>query len=392
MRKIKIAHVITRLIIGGAQENTIFTVEGLSKTGDYDVTLITGPPLGPEGSLLDGKWRNSVKLILIPEMRRAINPLLDAITYFKLLRIFRKEKYDIIHTHSSKAGILARLAAARAKIKIIVHTIHGLPFHDYQNKLLNRLYILSEKRAAKKSAKLISVADAMTEKAVAAKVAKPGKFITIHSGMDLDAFLNSKKYRPEIRKRFGFEENDLVIGKIARLFHLKGHKYLFEAAREIIEKFRNVRFLLVGDGILKEQFEMQLDAMGIREKFTFAGLVHPDKIPEMISAMDILVHTSLREGLAKTLPQALACGVPVVSFDIDGAKEVVTNGETGFLVEPEDSKKLAESIIKLLSDENLRKEIGEKGREIVDPIFRKEYMLEKIIDLYNSLLDKELSR
>ncbi|MCK5160640.1 MAG: glycosyltransferase, partial [Candidatus Aureabacteria bacterium] len=128
MKKPKIAHIITRLIIGGAQENTFYTVEGLMKKG-YDVTLITGPAVGPEGTLFVEAEKASVKIILIPSMKRAVNPFLDTIAFFKLLNIFKREKYDIVHTHSSKAGILARIAAKLAGVRLVIHTIHGLPYH-----------------------------------------------------------------------------------------------------------------------------------------------------------------------------------------------------------------------------------------------------------------------
>ncbi len=381
----RVAHVITRLIIGGAQENTIFTAEGLRKTYGYDVTLLTGPPLGPEGSLLEGAWRKSVRCILLPQMRRAVNPVRDAIALAQLYSIFRREKYDIVHTHSSKAGILGRLAAGLAGVKVIVHTIHGLPFHRYQGRLSNLLYIFFERLAAKVSTKIVCVADAMAEQAVAAHVAPRSEFTTIYSGMDLDAFLQSPALRERTRHELGVRGEGLVIGMISRLFPLKGHEYLFAASGEIVRRFPSTRFLLVGDGILREKFNRTLQELGLAERFIFAGLVRPERIPEMISAMDILVHTSLREGLAKALPQAMACGKPVVSFNVDGAREVVKDGVTGYLVEPKDVQGLTSALSRLLLDAGLRDRMGRNGRRLVEPAFRKELMVEKINALYRSL-------
>jgi len=381
----KVAHVITRLIVGGAQENTTFTCEGLRKDYGYDVTLITGPPLGPEGSLLAGSWRRSVRCIVLGQMRRAVNPFRDALTFLQLYGIFRRERYDIVHTHSSKAGILGRLAARLAGIKIIIHTIHGLPFHPYQGRIANLFYVLTEKVAAKVSTRIVCVADMVTEQAVAVGIARRGMFVTIYSGMDLDAFLNSGTLRESARRRLGLGDGELVVGMIARLFPLKGHEYLFASARHIVRTFPKARFLLVGEGILRERFRRALEKMGLREKFIFAGLVHPARIPEMISAMDVLVHTSLREGLAKALPQALACGKPVVSFDVDGAREVVKEGVTGYLVPPKDVRGLTAALNRLLSDEKLRERMGQSGRQLVEPLFRKERMVEQINDLYESL-------
>jgi glycosyltransferase involved in cell wall biosynthesis len=207
--------------------------------------------------------------------------------------------------------------------------------------------------------------------------------------MELDLFLNSSQHRNPVRKQLGIADDEIVIGKIARLFHLKGHEYLFAAAREILSKYPKTRFLLLHDGVLRGAFERQLQKMGIRDKFIFTGLVPPTDIPKYIAAMDILVHTSLREGLARTLPQALACGKPVVSFDVDGASEVVKNGETGFLVKPMDSDGLADALIRLMQNEPLRRKMGENGRKLVDPVFRSEYMVEKIHELYQELLRRK---
>ncbi len=381
----KVAHVITRLIIGGAQENTIFTCEGLRKDYGYDVTLITGPPLGPEGSLLDGPWRRDVRCIVLGQMRRAVNPVRDARAFFQLYSIFRRERYDIVHTHSSKAGILGRLAARLAGVKVIIHTIHGLPFHPYQSRFANLAYVLVERLAAKVSTKIVCVADRVTEQAVAADIARKSKFVTIYSGMDLDAFLRSGALRQAARRRLGLGDGELVVGMIARLFPLKGHEYLFSAAWQIAWRFPETRFLLVGEGILRDKFHRTLREVGLADRFIFAGLVHPERIPEMISAMDVLVHTSLREGLAKALPQALACGKPVVSFDVDGAREVVRDGVTGYLVRPKDVRGLSDSLCRLLSDAGLRERMGQSGRQLVDPLFRKERMVEQINALYESL-------
>ena len=386
--KIKVAHVITRLIVGGAQENTIYTVVGLNRMPEYEVTLLTGPQAGPEGSLMQGDWKNEVPCIVLQNMRRNPN-LRDIAMYRQLVKHFQECKYDIVHTHSSKAGVLGRLAARKAGVPIVIHTIHGLPFHEYQSAITRRFYIHMERRAGRACDKIISVADTMTRKALGSGIGNPELFTTIYSGMELDLFLDSEKYRSPVRNELGIADDEIVIGKIARLFYLKGHKYVFEAALKVLKEFPNTRFLLLHDGILRKQFERILKQMGIRERFIFAGLVPPTDIPKYIAAMDILVHTSLREGLARTLPQAMACGKPVVSFDIDGAPEVVKNGETGYLVKPKDSKGLAETLLNLMRDEALRKKMGENGRRLVDPIFRKEYMVEKIHELYQELLNKK---
>lgn len=384
----KVAHVITRMIIGGAQENTLFTVQGLREYEDYEkVDLITGPTTGPEGRLLDDRgMKEGCDYLVIPGLTRNIHPISDLTALFRLYRLFKREKYDIVHTHSSKAGILGRLAARLAGIRIIVHTIHGLPFHEYQSKLLNRLYVFLEKTAAFFSTKILTVCDVMRDKALEKNVGTRDQFVTVYSGMDLDSFLEAGKHRDRMRMKLGIKEGEIVIGKIARLFHLKGHDYLFDAVRDIARECPQIRVLLVGNGILREDFEKKTDAMGIRKNVIFAGLVRPEEIPLYLSAMDILVHVSLREGLARALPQAMAVGLPVISFDIDGAREVVENGENGYLVEAGDTEMLRDAILPLVKDKDFRRRMGKYGQAKVDPIFRREYMVRRIHDLYKELV------
>lgn len=393
--KVKIAHIITRLILGGAQENTLLTVEGLKKRTYYDVTLLTGPSLGPEGSLLKEAKRRDIKPVIIPPLRRNIHPWLDLKSFIILYKLIKQGNYDIVHTHSTKAGILARIAAKIANVPIIIHTIHGLPFFQHQHKFMNFGAVNLERLTAPFTDKIITVCDNMAKKANRAKVAPMKKFLTIYSGMELDEFLKAKEDK-NLKKKLGIKEDEVVIGKIARLFELKGHRFLLKSAKEVIEQYSEVKFLFVGDGNLSDKLEKQAIDLGIQDKIIFTGLVPREKIPDYISIMDIVVHTSLREGLARAIPQALACSKPVVAFNIDGADEVIENGKTGFLITPPsipeenwkhfNSKQLTFCIIKLLKDKNLRDEMGEEGKKKVDPIFRDEYMVESIDSLYKKLL------
>ena len=385
-RKVRVLHIITRLIIGGAQENTLWTVKGLMKLDRYDVKLISGPPLGPEGSLVEDAKKDGVDLIIFPQLRRAINPFLDVMSLLKLYRFIKKERIQIVHTHSSKAGILGRLAAKLARVPVIIHTIHGLPFHPYQNKALNWLYRKLERLAGSWTTKIITVSDAMLEGACSAGVAPREKFITIYSGIETKKFVDLKCDVISLKARLGIPVNAPVVGKIARLFPLKGHEYLMQAAPLIVKEFPDVRFLLIGDGILKEELRNEAKRLDILDNFIFAGLIPPDDIPPLIYAMDVLVHTSLREGLARAIPQALLCAKPVVTFDIDGAREVVKDGRTGYIVLPKDTKALAEKVISLLKDRTKSSQFGEEGKRIAAPLFGVDTMVERIDALYRELI------
>lgn len=388
---IRVLHIITRMIVGGAQENTLLSVEGLDAMPEYQVTLVSGIDKGKEGELLS-RAREATRLVIVPEMVRSINPFADLVAFWKLYKLIRKGRYHIVHTHSSKAGVLGRIAAWFAGTPIIVHTLHSLVFHDYQPWLVNRGWWLAKKICAPVTDFYISVSEIIVQKAIAAGIAEPERFRTIYSGMELDWFLNAKFDAEAVKREFGIPSDSPVVGKIARLFELKGHDQLMDAAPEIVRRVPNVRFFLIGDGILLEHLQERARGYGILENFVFAGLIDRERIPEMISAMDIVVHTSLREGLARVLPQSLAMGKPCVSFDIDGAPEVVINDKTGYLVEPFDSAGLADRIAHLLEDEDLRREFGENGRKHVDPNFRSEKMVSDIAEVYQMLLEKKADR
>ena len=388
---VRVLHVITRMIVGGAQENTLLSVVGLDAMPEYDVDFISGIDKGKEGELLS-KARETTNLIILPEMGRSINPFSDLVAFWKLYKLIKKGRYQIVHTHSSKAGVLGRLAAWLAGTPLIVHTLHSLVFHDHQPWLINRAWWTAKKICAPVTDFYISVSSVIVEKAVAAGIDKPEQFRTIYSGMELDWFLNAEFDANKIKEEFGIPLDAPVVGKIARLFPLKGHDQLMDAAPEIVKRVPNVRFFLIGDGQLLEHLQKRAAEYGILENFVFAGLIDRTRIPEMISAMDVVVHTSLREGLARVLPQSLAMGKPCVSFDIDGAREVVINDYTGYLVEAFDSVGLAEGVAKLLEDEELRRKFGENGRRHVDPNFRTEKMVADISEVYQMLLERHVDR
>lgn len=374
------------MIIGGAQENTLLCCQDLIRIYGDDVLLVTGPAIGPEGSLLGQGRAGEVTVAEIPSLRRAIHPGRDWQSYGALKRVLREFRPDVVHTHSAKGGVLGRLAATALRVPAIVHTVHGAPFHPYQGRGARAVFRWCERFAAQRCHALVSVADAMTELLVEAGVAPREKFTTVYSGMDVEPFLAADEHRDATRRELGFTPQDVVVGKIARLFHLKGHEYVVEAARKVVEQNPSVRFLFVGDGVLRSSLDAQIQQAGLTDRFHFTGLVPPARIPALIGAMDVLVHASLREGLARALPQALIAGRPVVSFDVDGAREVVLSGETGYLTPPQLIEPLADALIKLAGDAALRKRLGAAGRNRFTDQFRHETMTRRLRELYQRLL------
>jgi glycosyltransferase involved in cell wall biosynthesis len=301
-----------------------------------------------------------------------------------------------VHTHSAKAGILGRFAAHSLKVKLprdglpsVVHTIHGLAFHPYQSQWLNKFYIAVEKATAKRTDFFISVADAMTAQATAAGIGIPEKFVTAYSAIEEDDFLQpvSESHKKDFRRKYGIPEDAVVLVTIARLFMLKGHKYIIESACRLSKRFEKAVWLFVGDGNLADKFKRQVRQLGLADRVKFTGLLPPSQIPLAIQSSDILVHCSLREGLARTLPQAMLCARPAVSFDVDGAREAV-NETTGRLIEPKNIEQLTRSCAELIEDKQLRDKLGAAGREFVKEKFAPEKMVDTIEAVYQKLLQQ----
>ena len=389
MAGVKVVHVITRLILGGAQENTLLTCEGLRARG-HEVTLITGPALGPEGELLTRARAGGYEVIVLDSLRRAINPVHDIPAYRRLLGLLQRLDPDIVHTHSAKAGILARRAAwklrRRGRVRPemrIVYTIHGLAFHPYGNPLANLLYVLLERRAARWTDAIICVADAMTNQALAAGVGRREQYTTVYSGMDVARFAARPEGAAEFRTSLGLTDDDVLVTQVARLAELKGHEFLLDAAERIDDG--RVHLCFVGDGRLRGEIERRIADAGLGERIHLTGLVAPTEIPRIMHASDAIVHCSLREGLARALPQAMLAGKPVISFDVDGAREVV-DAETGVLLEPKDVAGLVTAITTLAKSPDLRQKLGNAGRRRAEAIFDHNVMVEKIEAAYLRLI------
>src|SRR6185436_7287047 len=364
----RVMHIITRLILGGAQENTIASVLGLRNKPGLDADLVSGPTHGPEGSLENLFAGTPGVLTVTPHLVRSVHPWHDWLALGDLTRLLREREPEIVHTHSGKAGVLGRLAARRARVPIIVHTIHGPSFGAFQGPLANFILTAAERLAARCTTHFVSVAEAMTRQYLDAGIGRREQFTRVFSGFDLGPFLEARN-DPAVRTRLGLGASDFVVGKVARLTDLKGHDDLFAIAPALVKRCPTIRFLLVGDGRWRTRFESMAQASGLRERFVFTGLVPPSQIPQLVGVMDVLVHLSYREGLARALPQGLAASRPVVAYDCDGAGEVCLHDQTGFLVPMRDLETLAGRIVQLANDAALRERLGRRGQEFVKSWF-----------------------
>jgi glycosyltransferase involved in cell wall biosynthesis len=387
----RVTHVITRLIVGGAQENTVASVLGLRAKTAMQVNMISGPTLGPEGSLEPALNSSPGLLTIVPGLVRPVHPWKDWRALSQLASIFRSQRPDIVHTHSGKAGVLGRLAAARANVPLIVHTIHGPSFGRFQNSLANALFLSAEKIAAKRTTHFVVVADAMKQQYLAAGIGRPEQYTKVLSGFDLQPFLSATN-DANLRAKYGLSPDDIVIGKIARLFKLKGHDDLFAIAPGLVRSFPRIKFLFVGDGEWRARFEQRARSLGLEKHFVFTGLVPPEKVPPLVGIMDIVAHLSSREGLPRALPQAMAAARPVLAYDCDGAREVCLDNETGFLLPRGDLTGLTNRLLDLARDPALRDRLGQRGRQCVQERFSVERMVDELYHLYLRLAREQPGR
>ena len=382
-RPLRICHVITRMIVGGAQENTLLTIRGQREAGQ-ECELVTGPSPGREGELLKQSVNTGLKVTVFPELVRELAPVSDLKAYFRLKRYFEENRFDVVHTHSSKAGIVGRFAARAARVPVVVHTVHGQAFHPHEKWYKNFLYILLERLAARKCDRIFAVAQAMIDQCVAARVAPKEMYKVVYSGMDTTRFSAAAR-DPELRRKLGIPENARTIVTVARLFPLKGYEFVLPAAERLIAKYPDTHFLVVGDGPMHDELEGLIAAAGLTEHFHFAGPVPPDAVADCLVQGELLWHLSLREGLPRAVVQALACGIPAVGFALDGTPEVLENGVTGFAVEPESVDAVVEATAKIWDDEAFRIRLGAEGKRRVLERFDWRRMAEILLEEYREL-------
>ncbi len=386
----RVTHLITRLVVGGAQENTLATVRGLRARFGLDVKLISGPTTGPEGSLektaqeiFANAGENDFNIV--PELVRPVHPLKDLFALRKLEKILRVQSPDIVHTHSGKAGILGRLAAKRAGVPLIIHHIHGPSFGNFQGAAANFIFTAAERHAGKVTDHFIVVAEAMKQRYLAAGIGRSENYTKIFSGFPIEPFL-AVKPETELRRQLGFAPDDFVIGQIARFAPRKGQADLLRAFRALLPACPHARLLFVGDGWLRGEIESQVKLFGLMDKVIFTGLVPPDDVPRHLGVMDCLAHlSSFPEGLPRALPQALAAGKPVVAYDFDGAAEVCRDNETGFLIRTGNTGMAAKKILLLAKSPALRGKFGHCGAQFVKENFSVEKMVADQYNLYLKL-------
>ncbi len=356
--KSKVIHVITKLELGGAQKVTLMTLERLPRDR-YELGLVTGP----DGLLVDWATRiEGLEPVWMPSLIREVRPIQDLKALFSMLRLFRREKPQIVHTHSSKAGILGRWAARLAGVPFIFHTAHGFGFHDFQRPLVKRVYVWLERVTSKITTKLVVVSYANAEKGERNGVFQRGDWILCRDAISVTEFMQPGPRRQKLSE-WGIPNNKLVVGMIACLKPQKSPIDFVDVAARVLKENAQAHFVLAGDGELRPQVESRIEEHGIGKQFTLLGW--QTDMPEVYRNLDIVVLTSLWEGLPCVFSEAMAGDLPIVATNVDGAREAIVDGENGFLHEPHDVEGMAKSVLKLLQDPRLRQTMGNRGKSRV---------------------------
>lgn len=364
------------MILGGAQENTLLTLEGLRRDTPWEIHLAYGPEIGREGSLIEPARALGAVLRPLRFLRRDLHLLDDARAYRELKALFRREGYALVHTHSSKAGVLGRVAARRAGVPRVAHTIHGLAFDEWRPAWRNAIYRRAERWAARHCDAIVSVCDTMGRLARAAGAGAP-IMRTIPSGFALEDFLRAPP-RPS--------DGRFVIGVIARMFPFKGHEETMRIAERVLPLQPEADFLIVGDGPLRPAWDDWLARRPEwRSRVAFAGRVAPDAVPAWLAKMDLVLHLSWREGLARVIPQAFAAGRAVCATDVGGARELVVNGRTGWLVPAGDLAAAEDAVRAACADPGAARRMAAAGRKLVEENYDARVMQRRILDLYREL-------
>lgn len=381
MKKIKIAHIITQLELGGAQSNTLYTVEHLPRD-KYEVILISG-----SGGILDESARKiaDLKTYFLDSLIRPINPFIDISALIQLFRILNTERPDIVHTHSSKAGILGRWAAYFAGVPHIVHTFHGFGFNSYQKIIVQIIFIFIEQITAFISDRLIAVSQENIEKGLNYFIATRNKYILIRSGIDISKFQNIQPDKNK-KRELGLSADKFIVGMVACFKPQKSPLDFVRMANLVRKQVPETEFVIVGDGELRPAIEKEINKYSLANSFKLLGW--RNDLPDIMSTFDIFVLTSLWEGLPRVILEAFAMQKPVVATAVDGTREMIENNNTGFLAPPRKPGIIAELVCRLLKDKELRERIGKAGKNSLNNCFTIQTMVSQINELYFSLTNQ----
>lgn len=378
MRKINLLYIITKLELGGAQKQLLSLIKGLDKE-KYNVLLFTAS----DGFLMDEAF--FVRGLSVKRSRfleRSINPVLDILALFELYIYIMRNSIDIVHTHSSKAGIVGRWAARLAGVRRIIHTVHGWSFNDHQFSIERHIFRWLERRMAGFTDALIVVSKHDRDEGLRNKIGREDAYRLVRYGIDHEDF-HGKRDPAGIRAELGIKDGEAAIGTISCLKPQKSPEDFVKLASLVRKDVPGVKFLLAGDGVLRADVERLIRKYDLADSLMLLGWRRD--IPEILSALDVFVLTSLWEGLPITVLESMAASCPVVVTDTGGVGEVVEDGRNGFLVGRRDVEKMSDRVVGLLKDASGRGRMARYARSSLDGRFTTRSMVESTSAIYDEL-------
>lgn len=391
----KIAIILGRLVIGGTTMDTLQVARHLQK--EHELLLITG---GGQKDEFEAEYLTehlpSIRHERIKGFSASVQPWQDWQTYRRLRKVLRRFQPDIVHTHTAKAGLIGRLAAAAAKVPVVVHTYHGLMFHGYYKPWISRLIVHMERWLSNKTTRIIALSHTQQNQIVYKyNICPPQKVSVVPLGIELTAFHeNREQKRRFFRSKYQLQDNHIAIGIVGRIVPIKNHELFVEAAALLQQQWPMVRFFVIGDGHLRRKLQQYCAELGIDytyypEQPRAATLVLTSWITEIdkvMAGLDMVVLTSHNEGTPVSLMEAQAAGKPVVSTKAGGIDDIVIDGTTGYTISEHQAEALAAAMARLLSNTTLMHEMGRAGEIFASQQFRKERQVADLNKLYLSLM------
>ena len=377
---IRVLHVITRLTLGGSSENTLATVVGLASAG-YAGALAVGLAES-EAAVVDDARRRGCRVVDVPALGREVRPLRDLAALRQLTALMRRERPRIVHTHTSKAGFLGRLAARLARVPAVIHQPHGHVFYGYWGAPRTALYVALERRAARWTDRIVTLTERGTAEHLARGIGRPGQYATVPSGVPTAALRAAAPPRAAARARLGLAPDAYVVAGLGRLVPVKGFDLLVEALPRLAAEVPSARVLLVGDGPERAALEARARALGVAARLHVTGAT--PEVAAHLAAADVLAAPSRNEGMGRALVEAMALGLPVVATAVGGIPAVVEDGGCGRLVPPGDADALAAALAGLGRDARLRETLG-RAAVVRAEAFSSEVALARMHAVYDAL-------
>lgn len=381
-RKLRVLQIITALGTGGATKVVLDIAQHFHNHPDFDIEIISGPIPADRTDMSYVAQAQGIPIQTVSSLVNQINPLVNATAVADIRRIITQGNYDIVHTHSSVAGIVGRVAAWSTKTNVIVHHVHGWGLQEGMSTATRLIYLELERLCAKLSDRLILVSQPDIQKGKKYHIASEDKFALIYNGIELEKF-SQPVDDSQLRSELGLESNTKLVGMIGRLDKQKNPLDFIRAAAAVTKKYSNVQFLLIGDGPLQSDCERLIHELDLQEKVLLLGF--RNDVAKILPTLTITAMSSLWEGLPITFLESMCAGKPIVANNVDGASDVVKNDKTGFLVTPHQPLEMAERILYLLNNERLCDEMGSTAQQM-STYFSKQRMVEQIESLYKEIL------